>query len=273
MKTLIIGANGNLGRKVAKAVGANSTVKAGIRKEANFLNEDNIENVVFDYDRPETFHVALDGVDAVFVQAPPLDAAAFERISPFIDVLAEKGIKRVVFNSAWGVDHNEEAPLRKLERKFMNEDFAYTFVRPNFFIENFTSGFASEPLHNDGVIVHNAGDSKITFVSIDDIADVVAQSLQGEQHVGKAYNLAGSEAWSHQEVADFFAKKMNKEVQNVLLTSEQMKAGAIENGLPESVADYLVMLYDIAAEGHMAHPSNDIQDVLGRAPKTFNDVV
>lgn len=273
MKTLVIGANGNLGHQIAQQLAKTETVKAGIRNENNFLNEENIENVQFDFDKPETYNEALNGVNKVFLQAPPLDAEAYERLTPFINTLKEQGVSRVVFNSAWGVDRNEDTPLRKIERKLMNEGFDYTFTRPNFFIENFTSGFASHPLQNDNVVVHNAGDAKLTFVSTQDIAEVVANALKDDKHIGKAYNLSGKEAWSHQEVADFFAKKMNKEVHNVSLSAEDMKAGALENGLPESVADYLVMLYNIASEGHMAHQTNDVKDVLGREPKTFNDIV
>lgn len=272
MKTLIIGANGNLGKEITTQLAKTQTVKAGIRNENNYLNAEKIENVTFDFDKPSTFTSALEDVDKVFLQAPPLDAEAFERLTPFIDTLKEKGIKRVVFNSAWGVDHNEEAPLRKIERKLMNDGFNYTFTRPNFFIENFTTGFASHPLQNDNVVVHNAGDAKLTFVSTQDIAEVVVKALTDDKHIEKAYNLSGSEALSHQDVANFFSKKMNTEIHNVSLSPEDMKAGAMENGLPESVADYLVMLYNIASEGHMAHQSDDIKTVLGRAPKTFNDI-
>lgn len=273
MHTLIIGANGNLGYEIATQLSKTEKVKAGIRNEQNFLTAKNVENVVFDYDKSETFTQALNGVNKVFIQAPPLDAQAFERMTPFIDTLKEKGINRVVFNSAWGVDHNEEAPLRKLERKFMNEGFDYTFTRPNFFIENFTSGFAAHPLQNDNTVVHNAGNAKLSFVSIEDIAEVVVNALKEKKHIGKAYNLSGKEALSHQDVADFFSRKMNTEIHNVSLSPEDMKAGAMENGLPESVADYLVMLYNIASEGHMAHQSDDIKNVLGREPKTFEDIV
>lgn len=273
MLTLIIGANGNLGKEIVTQLSQTETVKAGVRNEENFLTAKNVENVIFDYDKPETYIEALKGVNKVFIQAPPLDAQAFERLTPFINTLKDKGINRVVFNSAWGVDHNEEAPLRKLEKKFMNEGFDYTFTRPNFFIENFTDGFASHSLQNDNVIVHNSGDAKLTFVSIKDIAQVIVHAFKNEKHIGKEYNLSGKEALSHQDVADLFSKKMNTEIHNVSLSAQDMKAGALENGLPESVADYLVTLYTIASEGHMAHQSDDIKTLLGREPKTFNEII
>jgi len=119
MQTLVIGANGNLGKEIARQLSETEKVKAGIRNEKNFLNLENAENVVFDYDNAETFSAAVEEVNKVFIQAPPLDSEAFKRLIPFIDFLKEKNIKRIVFNSAWGVDHNDEAPLRKIEKKLM----------------------------------------------------------------------------------------------------------------------------------------------------------
>lgn len=273
MKLLIIGANGTLGQAITSQLSKTNNIKAGVRHADKFLTIPAVENVIFDYDNSTTFEKALENVDRVFMQAPPLDAQAFERLSPFIDQLKEKNIKRVVFNSAWGVDHNEAAPLRKIEKKLMEEGFNYTILRPNFFIENFTSGFAAAPLNQEHIIVHNAGEAKLTFVSVEDIAAVTDQVFKDNQHIGKEYNLSGKKALSHQEVASLFTKKLNKPIQNISLTPEQMKAGAMENGLPESVADYLVMLYTIASEGHMAHQSDAIQIILGRAPKTFEDII
>ncbi len=272
MQTLIIGANGNLGKAVTKQLSAKKQIKAATRSQDVHRNIPNVENVVFDFEKPETYKNAIENVDSVFIQAPPLDAQAYQKLSPFIEYLGENGIKRVVFNSAWGVDHNEDAPLRKIERKLMNEGFDYTFTRPNFFLENFTSGFAAAPLNNDKVIVHNAGEAKLAFVSVEDIASVVVESFIDENHIGKGYNLSGKEAISHQDVANFFTQKMGENIQNVSLSADQMKAGAMESGLPESEADYLVMLYNIAAEGHMAHLSNDIYSVLGREPKSINEI-
>ena len=236
-------------------------MKAAVRSAESCLHLPNVENIIFDYEIPDTYETAVANVDSVFIQAPPLDPLAYEKISPFIDFLASKGIKRVVFNSAWGVDHNEEVPLRKIERKLMNDNFEYTITRPNFFIENFTSGFASAPLNNDGVIVHNAGDSKLAFVSIQDIASVVVAAFEGDTHIGKAYNLSGKEPLSHGEVATLFSAKTGKEVQNIALTTDQMKAGAMENRLPESAASHLKDTW---------HTNQTISfPYLGKNPKHF----
>lgn len=273
MKTLVIGANGNLGREVLDQLAGQMEVKAGVRNPENMKTTSNLEVVKFDYDQPETFEAALNGVDQVFVQAPPLDATAPQRMSAFIDDLKKRNILRVVFISALGVDQNEEAPLRKVERIFMNGGFAYTFIRPNFYIENFTSGFAADGIKYDQTIVANTGDAKLSFVSIRDIAAVVSKVIRDDSYVGKGLNVTGSQAVSHQEVADFFSQKMDQKVSYIALSAEEMKAGAMEHGLSEGNADYLVHLYEIAKAGFLAGITPDIENVLGRSPLTFETAI
>ncbi|TKG91525.1 hypothetical protein EYV94_21095 [Puteibacter caeruleilacunae] len=273
MKTLVIGANGNLGREIVRQLAQKQAVVAGVRNESKFIEETNVENVIFDYDKPETFDKALENVTSVFLQAPSLDADSFKRLSPFINTLKDKGIKRVVFNSALGVDHNEEAPLRKIERKLMSDDFYYTFTRPNFFIENFTSGFAAAPLQQGHVIVANAGEGKLSFISIKDIAAVVVESFMNDSHIKKAYNLTGKEALSHFEIAKLFTQATGTEINYISLSDEDMKQGAMDSGVPESSADYLVMLYSLAKAGLLEATTNDVVEVTGNEPKTFADVI
>lgn len=91
-------------------------------------------------------------------------------------------------------------------------------------------------------------------------------------HEKKAYNLTGSEALSHGDIAKAISSKLGKEVPYVSISGDELKAGAVENGMPESAADYLVMLYDIASQGLMSEVSNDVENVLGRQPLRFADI-
>ncbi|WP_459212415.1 NAD(P)H-binding protein [Aquimarina rhabdastrellae] len=273
MKTLIIGANGNLGKEVLKQLSKTTSVKAGYRTPEKHNIKYNEEIVAFNYDDPQTFEKALENVDKVFVQAPPLDAFASQRMTPFINTLKQKGIKRVVLNSALGVNHNEEAPLRKVERSFIDKEFDYTIVRPNFFVENFTSSFVADLIKHKNAIIANAGDGKITFISVKDIAGVVTATINDEKHIGKEYNLTGGQALSHKEVADIFTEKLGKKINYISITANEMKSGAMENGLLESSADYLVMLNSMAKNGYMEHNTNEIEQLLGRSPLTFESVI
>lgn len=273
MNVLVTGANGNLGREVVQQLARTTTVKGAVRNIDAVEKVSQVEYTTLDYDKPETFDNALKGIDAVFLQAPPLDTTAFERMTPFINSLKEKGIKRVVLNTAFGVNYDESNPLRKLEQKLIQDGFDYTLTRPTFFIENFTTGFAAPAVTHQNVVVANAGDGKISFVSIKDIASVVKKALTDDMAIQKEFNLTGGEALSHEDAAQLLSNKLNKKVQYISLSADEMKAGALENGLPNSAADYLVNLFELAKAGHLGHVTNDVETLLGKAPRTFSEAI
>ena len=285
MNILVTAANGNLGREIVAQLSARVDVVAGVRKLEQARPGNRVTYKQLDYDQPATYADALDGIDAVVLQAPPLDAGALQRMTPFIDAMRNTGINRVVLISAYGVDHNDAAPLRQIELKLIADGFNYTLLRPSFFMENFSSGFAAQTLRQDSAVVASAGDGKIVFVSIRDIAAMATQVLTVTGHDKTAYNLTGgealshgdvatilSEALSHGDVATILSEALGKPVQYVSLSHDALKAGAMEHGMPESAADYLITLFDLAKRGLFATPSNDIESVLGRAPTPFKAV-
>ena len=272
MNILVTAANGNLGSTIAAQLAETHTITGGARTPANLKPVAGVSYVELDYDNAASYQTALASADAVVLQAPPLDVAAYERLVPFIDAIKAADINRVVFISAYGVDHNDAAPLRKIELKLINDGFNYTIVRPNFFMENFTSGFAAGPLEHEGIVLSSAGEGAVAFVSTQDIAAVVTAALEDTAHDRQAYTLSGPEALSHTDVARIISKKLGKEVPHIALSDDELKQGAVANGLPESCAEYLIMLYNLAEQGLMSGITPDVERVLGRKPRHFSDV-
>lgn len=272
MNILVTAAAGNLGSTIAAQLTEKHQVTGGVRTPANANQVAGVSYVELDYDNAASYEDALASADAVVLQAPPLDVEAYERLVPFIDALKTAEINRVVFISAYGVDHNDAAPLRKIELKLIDDGFNYTIVRPNFFMENFTSGFAVGPLEHDGIVLSSAGEGAVAFVSTQDIAAVVAAALDSTDHDQQAYTLSGPEALSHGDIAKIIGEKLGKEVPHVALSGEELKQGAMANGLPESCADYLIKLYGLAEQGLMAGVTPDVEQVLGRKPLSFAEV-
>ena len=273
MKTLITGANGNLGKEIVRQTVTDHTIVAGVRNLATTTPIDGATYKRFDYDDVSTFEPALEEVSKVVLAAPPLDAKAYERMLPFIQQLQSKGIKRVVMLSAFKANFDENAPLRKIELELVNNGFEYTIIRPNFFSENFTTGFSAASISNDKAIVHSAQEGKTSFISTRDIAAIFNQALLNNSLIGKELNPTGSEALSHTEVAQLLSNQKGETIANVALSHEQLKAGAMEHGLPESAADYLVMLYDYTAKGYMEEVTSDVETVLGRKPLLLHEVL
>jgi len=189
-KILVTGAAGNLGRAVVAALNSKGIdVRAATRSPGKLALDAGIETVAFDYTHPAAHAAALQEVDGLFLIAPPLDSEAPAKLNPFIDLAKERGVRHIVMASALGVDAVEQAPLRLAERHLMASGVPYTLLRPNFFMENFSTGFLAPMLKQGGIFLA-AADGKTSFISVKDIAEVAAIAFV--KGLGsKEYNLTG----------------------------------------------------------------------------------
>ncbi|HXE95272.1 MAG TPA: SDR family oxidoreductase [Dongiaceae bacterium] len=268
MKTILVtGATGSLGQVAVSALAAEGfAVKAASRRRFDSTLP-NVQWTQFDYEDPATHQAALTGVDGIFLIAPPLDVDSPAKLCPIIDKAREMGIARIVLNSALGVDAAPEAPLRKIELHLVASGIPYTILRPNFFMENFTTGFLAGMV-SQGAIYLAAADGRTSFISVKDIAAVTAKAFGGG-HNGREYNLTGPEALNHDEAAQLIGRAAGRDVSYHAISEEDMIAGAIQNGLPESAAGFMAMLYAVVRNGWAAGITDDVSQVTGGQPISF----
>ncbi len=270
---LVTGATGNLGREVVKALlGEGYTVRAGTRNVEAIQSAEHLEAVKFDYTDTSTFDKALLGVSGVLLVAPPMDPEAPAKLIPFIKKAKETGVKHIVFISALGVDQNEQAPLRVIERALMDSGIDYTILRPNFFMENFSIGFIAPMIKQKSGIFLAADDGKTSFISTKDIAAVAVKSFADELY-GKELNLTGPEALDHTQVSKIISDRIGKTTTYFALPEETMLQGARNQGMPEGAVQYMAVLYSVVRAGYMAAVTDDVEKVTGRKPIGFKDFV
>ena len=268
---LVTGASGNLGREVVKVLSDRGyNVKAATRDMRKISSSGSVTAVRFDYAEPSTFADALDAVRGLFLVAPPMDPEAPAKLIPFVKKAKEAGVRHVVFTSALGVDQNEQAPLRVIERALMDSSLAYTILRPNFFMENFSTGFIAPMIKHQNGIFLAAGDGKTSFISTKDIAQVAATAFS-EAHYGKEYHLTGSEALNHSQVAKIISDAIGRAVSYHALPEEAMLQGARNQGMLEGAVQYMGILYAVVRAGYMAAVTDDVQNVTGQKPIAFGE--
>jgi len=252
---------------VRTLVGKGFKVKAATRNLATAKFPDGADAVRFAYEDAETHGTALQGVEGLVLVAPPLDPEAPAKLIPVIDRAKATGVGHVVFISAFGVDAVEQAPLRRIERHLMASGVKYTILRPNFFMDNFTTGFLASSV-KQGAIYLAAEEGKTSFIAAPDIAEVVGAVFQ-KGLVGKEYNLTGPEALDHATVASIISKVSGKQVAYHALTVEAMFKGMRDSGMPEGAVQYVGVLYGAVRAGYTAAVTNDVETVTGRKPQTF----
>jgi len=269
-RILVTGANGNLGGAVVRALarGTATVIAAGTHPE-NMRMPQGMEVRRMDYVRPETVAAALKGVDGLFLVAPPLDPEAPAKLDPVIDQAGAAGVRHIVFNSALGVDQNDAAPLRVVEKHLMASGLQYTIIRPNFFMENFSTGSLA-PMIAQGGIYLAAGDAGTSFISVEDIAAVAAAAFEKE-YFGAQYNLTGPAALNHTQVAGIISEVCGRQIQYHAITAEAMGQGARDQGMPEDAVQYIGMLYNAVRSGWLAVVTDHVEKAIGRRPVSFGD--
>ena len=161
---LVTGASGVLGRAVVAALSdAGIVVRQGVRSPEKART--GVECVRLDYSDSTTIPPAVTGMRGLLLMAPPLDSEAPSKLGPVIAIAKSAGVQHILVISAFGVNHNEQAPLRVVEHMVIYSRVPYTILRPNFFMENFSEGFLSGSIKGQNGIFVAAGDGKTSFIS------------------------------------------------------------------------------------------------------------
>ena len=192
---LVTGATGNVGTEVIRSlqnIDHQLNVYAGVRN----LNEDTIKLSnykvnfsQFDFTDVKTFKTVLDGCDILFLVRPPEISDVKKYFKPIIDTCKETAVKHIVFLSVQGVKKSNIIPHHKIEKLIIDSKIPYTFLRPAYFMQNFTTTLHND-LVNKKIIYLPAGKTKFTLVDVRDIGAVSAIILTNiSKHINKSYEL------------------------------------------------------------------------------------
>ncbi|MCU0504022.1 MAG: SDR family oxidoreductase [Anaerolineae bacterium] len=271
---LVTGATGKTGSEVVKGlIARGETVKAGAhtpeKAREMFGAHAGVQVVPLDFGRPETFDAALAAVDRIWLLAVTGDTAPDQALMPFVDRAKAAGVRHIVYMTARGVEMDETNPLRQVEHYIEKSGIGYTFLRPSWFMQNFSSGFIAPMITGMGGIYLPAADAKTSFIDARDIAAVGIAALTEPGHHGKAYALTSGQAWTYGEAAEILSRAAGKPIRYVALSDEDFRNSLTSQGWkPEQVAMFS-NLFSGVRQGWAAAVSPDVAHVLGRPQITL----
>ena len=276
MRTILVtGGTGSLGSKVVEQLAEQQfNVRVATRNPEKVKEQENITANYFNYENPSSFSPAMKNVSGVFLVAPPMGPLADQKLIPLVEKAVEYGVEQFVLTSSLGMDQNPEAALAKIEKYLQTTGAQITILRPNFFMDNFTTGFVAPMIeHQNGIFVA-ADNAKTSFISCQDIAAVAVAAFKNpEVNTGQAYNLTGPEALDRYEIAAIISQVIGKEVSYVPISNEEMCKGALDNGMPEPMVEMMSALYSAVRAGYTAIVTNDFEKVMGSTPVCFKDYI
>lgn len=276
---MITGATGNAGTEVIKAlngIGRGLTVYAGVRnpKEAEQkLAGLNVRLLPFDFTDTATFGPALAKCDALFLLRPPQLAGVNQYFAPLIRAAAEAGVTHIVFLSVQGVEKNKFIPHYKIERLIERSGMAYTFLRPAYFMQNFTTTLRSDVVNHKRIFLP-AGNAKFVLIDVRDIGAVAARILSNlSAHVNASYELTGSEALTFAQMANVLSNGLGTGIRFESPGLLRFFTVKRKEGVPVSFILDMIMLHYLPRFQKAPALTNWVEQLTGKQPVTFERFV
>jgi uncharacterized protein YbjT (DUF2867 family) len=272
---LITGATGNTGLPLVKHLAAAGVpVRALIHSPAkkSLVEHKNVETIVGDFGIAGLIERALEGISRAYLVSPvSLDQVKYQ--INFVNSAKIMGIKHLVKLSAFGTAPDSPVGLLRwhaeIEEHIRKSGINYTFLHPNFFMENLLTHTGS--VVKEGAIYSPLGETRISMISVQDIAAVAAAILTDGGHAGKAYILTGPEAVNFPEIAGALGDIIGKPVKYVKVPYEAAKAGMIKAGMPPWFAEDLVRTMESWRNGAGSIVSNYVEKLAGRKPMSLQE--
>jgi uncharacterized protein YbjT (DUF2867 family) len=242
-------------------------------KAARLLGEE-VEIARGDLNDVASVESALEDVDrALLNSAPSLDLVQLQ--SNFVDAARRGGVKHVVKFSAMGANPNDPRAFARLhgkaEQRLKDSGLGWTMLRPPFFMQNLL-GLAE--MIKGGTIYQPTGNGRAGFVDVRDIGAVAAAVLAApDEHNGEVYSPTGPELLGYADIAAAFTNALGRPVAYSDIPPEAAKAGMLEAGLPEWLADAINELSVGMRNGEFAEITDVVQSVGGREPTTLQDFI
>lgn len=278
MKTILItGASGNVGSEILKNLNPENDqlrLLAGVREyptERQEIGEFGVEKIHFDLDDHFSIKEAFRQSDVVFLLRPPQISDVKKYFQPLIDIALDQRVNHIVFLSVQGADTSSIIPHYKIEKLIEKSGINYTFLRPAYFMQNFTTTLRNDLVKNQ-IIYLPAGKAKFTLIDATDLGLVAAKILKNpEGHINKAYDLTNHEQLSFGEMADILSEVLHKKIKFKspgLLSFYFKKRG---EKVPPMFIFVMIMLHYFPRFKPTPKTSNLTEVIMGSKPKSFRE--
>jgi uncharacterized protein YbjT (DUF2867 family) len=278
-KVLITGATGNVGLEVIKSlqkINHNLQVYAGVRDLVNDklkLSNYEVNLVHFDFLNTQNYREALRNCEILFLLRPPQISDTENYFKPLIEACKSESVKHIVFLSVQGVEKSKIIPHHKIEKLIVESNIPYTFLRPAYFMQNFTTTLRKDLVQHKKIYLP-AGNAKFTLIDVCDIGAVAAIILRNIYlHKNKAYELTNKEKLTFSEMAKILS--INLDV-NIKFKSPNLLSFHItkrKEKIPTMLILVMIMLHYLPRFQNEPEKSAWVETLLKRPANTFEEFV
>lgn len=284
MRLGITGATGNVGGRVAALLaerGLAHRMRLIVRDPARAPGIDGAEIAVAEFGDAAACRAAFDGLDVLLLVSAGESSDRVEQHRTAVQAAVAAGVGHVVYTSFVGAsadaeftlarDHGatEDAIRDAVAGGDASAGTTWTFLRDSFYLDVLLP-WAGE----DHTLRGPAGDGRCGFVAREDVAQVAAAVLENpDPWKNRILGLTGSEAVTLTEAAARMSAALGTPYGYVDETMDEARASRASYGAPDWQVEAWISTNTAIGSGALAEVTEDVQQVLGRAPLRIEDVV
>jgi hypothetical protein len=172
-----------------------------------------------------------------------------------------------------GVENSKIIPHHKIEKLIRESGLAYTFLRPAYFMQNFTTTLRHD-LVTRQLIFLPAGNAKFTLIDVTDIGLVTAKILtEPQQHIHKSYELTNREQLTFAEMAAKITRGTGKTIRYVSPNLLHFFIAKRREGVPAMLILVMIMLHYLPRFQQPPATNDWVRTITGREPRSFDEFV
>ena len=267
---LLAGATGNVGSEMVERLLATGRKTRVFTRNANKVSRwgNRVEVAIGDFQKPDTFARAIEGIDAVYLMHQSPDQEEFGRL---IAGATQSGQSRIVFLSSLAASEAglQIGRLHQQKEDIISESgLQAKFIRPGGFMSNAYQWIRT--IQAEGVVYNPMADAKFPPIAPEDIASVAFTALVDPELPGKVFELTGGELLSVPEQVEILAKVLNRPIRCVEVSIETAIQNLIRAGVPAAMAAAVGESYQAVRSGRIFPVKDTVEKVTGHKPITFD---
>ncbi|WP_293946206.1 MULTISPECIES: SDR family oxidoreductase [unclassified Sphingobacterium] len=279
---LVTGATGNLGKATIdsllnKGIPA-SNIAALVRDESksNELKPKGIQVRYGDYQNFESLTAAFKDVDKLLLISSSSEIAhRFEQHKNVINAAKENGVGHIIYTSFEMQDLRRSIMAGDVQYHAETSDYLKQLAVPYTLMANTMYADIIPMLSGNNILDKGvsipAGNGKVPFLPIKEMAEALAVVLTTDGHEDKEYVIAADTAFSFAEIAELISDILGKRVAYNQPQLDVYLARLVQNGFSEDDSAYLARYSEAIARGEFDTNKSDVKQLLGRSPMSLKD--
>jgi NAD(P)H dehydrogenase (quinone) len=279
---LVTGATGNLGKATIKSLLAKGIAAADIaalvrdETKAAELKATGIQVKLGDYQDVDSLKRAFQGIDKLLlISSSAAIADRFGQHKNAIDAAKETGVSYLVYTGFAMKNLHQSTMTADVQYHAYTADYLkqatlpYTVMNDTFYAD-FIPFLIGKNVLVEGVSIP-AGDGKVPFLPLAEMAEALAVVLTTPGHEKKEYTIAADTAFSFAEIAAILAAITGKAIAYHQPEVSVYIAQLMQAGLSEDDAAYISRYAKAFAQGEFDTDKSDVKQLLGRSPVRLAD--